>query len=84
MNGTIQHKIDCDFTVSRSTDGEEYFVNYTGIGSYKLNAEVVNGVYHVGWYNTDVDFSETQLDDITTRQMETEGTVKLSYKTKLR
>lgn len=84
LNGTIQHKIDCDFTVSRSTDGEEYFVNYTGIGSYKLNAEVVNGVYHVGWYNTDVDFSETQLDDITTRQMETEGTVKLSYKTKLR
>lgn len=84
LNGTIQHKIDCDFTVSRSTDGEEYFVNYTGIGSYKLNAEVVNGVYHVGWYNTDVDFSETQLDDITTRQMEAEGTVKLSYKTRLR
>ena len=86
LHGKLEHKIDCDFTISRSTSGEEYFVDYTGTGTYKLNAETVTEVDNIyrDFGNVAYDFSHVNLEDITTGPFETEGTVKLSYKTKLR
>lgn len=50
----------------------------------KFNAEVIDRVYHVFWYDTDIDYSDTKLEDIYTAPLAAEGTVKLKYKTKLK
>lgn len=84
LNGTIEHKIECEFIVTRSSNNsEEFFVTYTGTGSYKLKAEVIDTIEKVHVQYLDIEFGNVTLDDISTRQIEAEGKVKLQYQTKL-
>jgi hypothetical protein len=97
LNGTLKHKIDCEFKVVRNADGETYTVTFTGKGTYTLNAEIVDKVDNLNeWEYIDLGggASTTGLNlpgphhitagDITTRQVEGEGEVELKYVTKMR
>ena len=85
LNGTMRHKIDCQFTVNRSNEtSKEFTVRYNGTGSYHLDAEVVeiiNGVNGDHWNDSEYDHHITP-DNITTRQASGDGTVKLEFTTK--
>ena len=83
LNGTIQHKIDCLFTVTKNPDGEDYVVSYTGQGTYNFKAEVVDRVEGVDFDN----LGNTQhviADQITTREVTQDGKVTLQYTVKLK
>ena len=86
LNGTMNHKIDCQFTVYRSNEtSKEFTVSYTGTGTYHLDAEVVeiiNGINGDHWNDSEYDHHITP-DNIITRQASGDGTVKLEFTTKL-
>ncbi len=87
LNGTIAHKIDCEFTLTRNTEGEGYIVEYTGKGTYTFKANIVDRIENVNFDTTNLTgerFAAVTLDDISTREIEAEGTVTLQYTTKLR
>jgi hypothetical protein len=83
LNGTITHKIDCEYTIKRkSVDDTEYKVTYTGKGTYTFEAEVVDRVDN---YELDNLLHQQQITvkDITTREIEEEGEVELKFTTTL-
>jgi hypothetical protein len=84
LNGTLQHKIVCQFTITRNSESKEYTVNYTGSGDYTLNHEVVSRVEHIDFDNFPNGNLSITTDDIFTQQKEANGTVKLQYTTKLK
>ena len=81
LNGTIDHKIDCQFTLTRIPDSEEYTVSYTGEGTYSFKANVVGIVEGV---NFDTLSWHGIHDQIHSQEVTQEGSVKLKYVTKLR
>ena len=84
LNGTITHKIDCDYTVKRaSRNATEYEVTYTGTGTFTFKAEIVDRVDN---YEYDNLFHQQHITekDVTTREIETEGDVKLKFTTTLK
>lgn len=79
LNGTISHKIDCEFHLVRNED-ETYTVTYTGTGTFKLDAENVMLIENIDY--TALNARENQnitVDDITTGNTEAEGEVTLKY-----
>ena len=96
LNGTLKHKIECEFKLVRNANNDSYTVTYTGEGTYTLNAEIVDRVDNCN----DNEYIENggvaiaafplagphsiKAGDITTRQVEGEGSVKLKYTTILR
>lgn len=82
LNGTIQHKIDCEFTVTPIPDSNEYAVSYTGDGTYSFKGEIVDRVDGVNADNLGGPQHVT-VDDITTREINAEGKVKLNYVVKI-
>jgi len=83
LSGTIQHKINCEFTVVRNPEGEGYIVSYTGEGTYKFDAEIVDRVEGVDFDNLG-NPQHVIADQISTRQTSQEGKVTLNYTVKLR
>ena len=83
LNGTIEHKIDCQFTLTRIPDSEEYAVSYTGQGTYSFKANIIGTIEGVDFDNL---FSKQHViaDQIHTREVTQEGSVRLNYTTKLR
>ena len=86
LNGTMSHKLTCQFTVNRSNiASKEFTVSYIGAGTYHLDAEaveIISGINGDYWNDKDYDHHITP-DNITTRQVSGDGTVKLEYTTKL-
>ena len=84
LHGTVGHKIDCNFTVTRTddADGTAYTVSYTGKGTYTMSAEVVDKVNN---YNFDeaTHAQNVTTEDVLTRSVEADGTVTLQYTTTL-
>ena len=79
LNGTIKHKIDCEFTVVRNADNS-YTVAFTGTGTYNLEAEGVALVENYDWSAQEAGVEQKiTVDDISTGMTEAEGTVKLQY-----
>ena len=84
LNGTIDHNINCQYTITRpSADSKAYTISFVGEGTYKLNAEVVDRIENFNFDNYPGLEQTLTPDDITTRQVEAEGTVRLTYDTKL-
>ena len=87
MNGTMQHKIECKFTIVRNGNGT-YTVTYTGEGTYKLNAETfdtVSGFKWLSWVSGELfNSSKISADNIWTKNSTAEGKVTLNYKTTLK
>lgn len=84
LNGTIDHNINCQYTITRpSADSKAYTISFVGEGTYKFNAEVVDRIENFNFDNYP-GLEQTLIpEDIITRQVEAEGTVRLTYDTKL-
>jgi len=85
FNGTINHKITCQFVITRSSpESTEYDITYTGEGTYTLQANVIKCIN-----NVDIDkvFGQEPLDnkpeDVETVEINADGKVQLKYSTKL-
>ncbi len=84
LGGTISHKIDCEYKITRKKTIEEYEITYTGSGTWQINADIVDRVD-----NWDMDaFQANTIQhittaDITTRKLEREGDITLEYSTKI-
>ena len=83
LSGTIQHKINCQFTVVRDPEGDGYIASYTGEGTYKFDAEIVDRVEGVDFDNLG-NPQHVIADQISTRQVSQEGKVTLNFTVKLR
>lgn len=85
LNGHIDHKIECEFTVTRpSEESQDYSISFTGEGTYNLSAEIVDKLTN---YNFDYQFYGGQsltTDNVLTRQLNLDGKVSLEYKAKLK
>lgn len=85
MNGTLEHNIDCEFTITRSsTESKEYDITYKGEGTYDLQAEVI---WKIANWNSDLYMeNKTQTietSDVYTTHISGDGKVKLEYSTTL-
>lgn len=86
LNGIIQHRIECEYTLTRaSVDSKEFDVSYKGTGAYALLADVITKVTGVD-ADALVKGSEQTIyvDNLTTRQINGDGSVTLKYSTKLK
>ena len=83
LDGTIEHKIDCQFTLTRIPNSEEYAVSYTGQGTYLFKANIVDIVEGVDFDNLG-NPQHVVKEQIHTREVSQEGSVTLKYTTKLR
>ena len=86
LNGIIQHRIECEYTLTRaSVDSKEFDVTYKGTGAYALLADVITKVTGVD-ADALVKGSEQTIyvDNLTTRQINGDGSVTLKYSTKLK
>lgn len=91
LNGSIQHKIECEYTVTRaSVNSKEYDVTYKGTGTYALLANVVSRVtgYDIdpllyGDSKTPVE-QIIAVENLTTKEITGEGAVNLKFSTKLK
>lgn len=85
LNGHIDHKIECEFTVTRpSEESKDYSISFIGEGTYELNAEIVDKLTD---YNFDHQFNGGQtltVDNILTRDLNLNGNVLLKYKARLK
>lgn len=86
FNGTLEHKVKCEFTITRtSVDSKEYEITYTGEGTYSLQTEVLE--YITGVVIADnLENSPTpniSAEDIHTTPITADGTFRLKYTTKL-
>jgi hypothetical protein len=85
FNGTIDHKITCQFVITRSSpESNEYDITYTGEGTYALQATVIKCINNCDY---DKIFAHETLDnkpeDVETVEISAEGEVQLKYSTKL-
>lgn len=78
LDGTVSYDIECQFTVTRTPDDSGYTIVYTGQGSYGIDARVIDSVDGIDYdyWPCPTTFSP---DDITTRQIQETGTVRLNY-----
>ena len=93
LNGIVNHKINCQFKVSRSnTASQDFTVSYNGSGTYHIEAEamqIISGIHFVARHDGGILYSSAIPDqpispsDITTQRISGDGTVKLEYTTKL-
>ena len=93
LNGIINHKINCQFKVSRSnTASQDFTVSYNGSGTYHFEAEamqIISGINFEPQYIGDgisrstIPEQPISPSDITTQRISGDGTVKLEYTTKL-
>ena len=83
LDGTIEHKIDCQFTLTRIPDSEEYTVSYDGEGTYSFKANIVGIVEGVDFDNFGTSW-HVITEQVHPREVTQEGSVKLRYVTKLR
>lgn len=86
FNGTLEHKVKCEFTITRtSVDSKEYEITYTGEGTYSLQTEVLEYITGVviadNLENSPV--PNISAEDIHTTPISADGTFKLKYTTKL-
>ncbi|MBO7069011.1 MAG: C10 family peptidase [Bacteroidaceae bacterium] len=90
LSGTLQHKIDCDFTLTPAEEEGTYFVSYTGAGTYDITALVVNRVENVDWDHFSILGSggafeqHVTIDDIKTTEINQHGNVTLKYSIRLK
>lgn len=86
LDGTILHKIDCQATVTCEGSGDDrvYAVSYTGQGTFDLTADVVDHIENMDFDNWPNGNQERTKDDVSTRELSVDGSVKLEYTTKLR
>ena len=87
FNGTIKHKIDCEFTLTRTAEEGVYQVTYTGTGTYQVDANVVGEIFNLTrseGYGLFVPGDPISADDVTISPMSGEGTVTLNYSTKIK
>lgn len=86
FNGTLEHKVKCEFTITRnSVDSKEYEITYTGEGTYSLQTEVleyITGVV-IADYPENSPVPNISAEDIHTTPISADGTFKLKYTTKL-
>ena len=83
LNGTIAHKIDCDFTVVRNAD-DSYTVTYTGLGTFNFEGEGVALVENYDFSAIDAGVEQKiTVDDVSTSITEAEGKVTLNYTVKI-
>ena len=84
LGGTIDHSITCQYTLTRqNANSKEFDITYTGEGTYTFRAEIVDRVDNMNFDNYPGGSQTITVDDITTREVQTEGTVTLNYTTKL-
>jgi hypothetical protein len=79
LNGTIKHKVDCEFHLVRNEDNT-YTVTFTGQGTYNLNAENVSLIENIDY--SAMKANENQkitASDVSTGTTEAEGKVTLRY-----
>lgn len=87
LNGTLKHKIEGEFKLTRN-DNSTYSVEYTGNGSYEIEAEVVSRIDNLISYTTNSSERVTEghnvkVADVTTRIVNANGNVTLKYNTTL-
>lgn len=84
LGGTIDHSITCQYTLTRqNANSKEFDITYTGEGTYTFRAEIVDRVDNMNFDNYPGGSQTITVDDITTREVQTEGRVTLNYTTKL-
>ena len=76
LNGTIKHKIDCEFHLVRN-DAGGYTVTFTGSGTYQFSGENVILIENIEWEG--LSDSNITSDDVSTGITEAEGNVTLRY-----
>ena len=79
LNGTIKHKIDCEFHLVRNEDNT-YTVTFTGTGTFNFSAENVALIENIDF--SSLSYGENQnitVDDISTAISEADGKVTLRY-----
>ena len=79
LNGTIKHKIDCEFHLVRNEDNT-YTVTFTGAGTFNFSAENVALIENIDF--SSLSYGENQnitVDDISTAISEADGKVTLRY-----
>ena len=87
FNGTIKHKIDCEFTLTRTGEEGEYLVSYTGTGTYQVDANVVEEVVNLTrgeMMGVFIPGDPISADDVTISPWSGEGKVTLNYSTKIK
>ncbi len=86
FNGTLEHKVKCEFTITRtSVDSKEYEITYTGEGTYSLQTEVIEYITGVVIADNPENSPTPNIsaEDIRTTPITADGTFKLKYTTKL-
>lgn len=83
ISGTMEHEIDCGFTVTRDANGEGYDVRFEGSGTFKFRAEVVDRIKNLDLTQIPNGVHNVLKSEISTTQKEVEGKVTLTYTTKL-
>ena len=83
ISGTMEHEIDCGFTVTRAANGEGYDVRYEGSGTFKFHANVVDRIKNLDLTQIPNGVLNVLKSEISTTQKEVEGKVTLTYTTKL-
>ena len=86
FNGTLEHKVKCEFTITRtSVDSKEYEITYTGEGTYSLQTEVIEYITGVVIADNPENSPTPNIsaEDIHTTPITADGTFKLKYTTKL-
>ncbi len=79
LNGTIKHKIDCEFHLVRNEDNS-YTVTFTGNGTFNFSAENVALIENYDFsYLEHGENQKITIDDISTGITEAEGKVTLNY-----
>ena len=85
LNGHIDHKIECEFTVTRpSEESKDYSISFIGEGTYDLNAEIVDKVTNYNFDHTNSGGQTLTTDNVLSRQLILDGKVLLKYNAKLK
>ena len=85
LNGHIDHKIECQFTVTRSSEeSKDYSISFIGAGTYELDAEVVDKLTNYNFDHTHSGGQTLTSDNVLTRQLTLDGKFGLKYNAKLK
>ena len=78
LNGTIKHKIDCEFHLVRNEAGS-YTVTFTGSGTFHFSGENVALIENMDRSAWGSENQHITSDDVSTGITETDGKVSLRY-----
>ena len=85
LNSHIDHKIECQFTVTRSSEeSKDYSISFIGAGTYELDAEVVDKLTNYNFDHTHSGGQTLTSDNVLTRQLTLDGKFGLKYNAKLK